>query len=80
MCSALRSRGIYDYALFTDIDELVLGSLPGGSLTKALKLCSDAYVSQNKLGCSFNSNTVSSVYTKLDENEELELKDKLLLE
>lgn len=80
MCSALRSRGIYDYALFTDIDELVVGSLPGGSLTKALKLCSDAYVSQNKLGCSFNSNTVSSIYTKLDENEELELKDKLLLE
>jgi hypothetical protein len=35
---------------------------------------------KGKIACSFNSNTVSSIYTKLNEEEELALKDKLLLE
>ena len=75
---ALRSRGLYDYALFTDIDEVVMGGSMG--LVLALELCEKAHSNRGVIGCSFNSNTVSSIFTKLTEDEEKKVKDKLLLE
>ena len=75
---ALRSRGIYDYALFSDIDEVAMGGDEG--LTPALEMCEQAHKDRGVIGCSFNSNTVSSVFTKLTDDEELKVKDKLLLE
>ena len=98
----IRSRGVYDYALFSgkslfrlidmatdtsrpltlpqDIDEITLGAEPDGLLSNALAMCSEAKKKHQKIGCSFNSNTVSSIYTKLDAVEENAMKDKLLLE
>lgn len=75
---ALRSRGQYDYALFSDIDEVAMGG-PNG-LAPALELCEQAHTNRGVIGCSFNSNTVSSVFTKLTDDEEMKMKDKLLLE
>ena len=84
---ALRSRGIYDYALFSDIDEIAAGGksgpdtkYPDGHLAPALDMCEEAKQTRGKIACSFNSNTVSSIYTKLNEEEELAMKDKLILE
>mmetsp|Transcript_37486 Transcript_37486/g.68881 ORF Transcript_37486/g.68881 Transcript_37486/m.68881 type:complete len:1018 (+) Transcript_37486:72-3125(+) len=84
---ALRSRDIYDYALFSDIDEIGVGGKYGsntnfteGHLAPALDLCDEAKEKRGKIACSFNSNTVSSNYTKLNEEEELTMKDKLILE
>jgi len=76
----IRSRGVYDYALFSDIDEITLGVEPDGLLSNALAMCSEAKKMHQKIGCSFNSNTVSSIYTKLDGVEEDAMKNKLLLE
>lgn len=75
---ALRSRGLYDYALFSDIDEVAMGGDEG--LTPALEMCEQAHADRGVIGCSFNSNTVSSVFTKLTADEEVKMKDKLLLE
>eukprot|EP00986_Skeletonema_menzelii_P009433 scaffold4297_cov152-Skeletonema_menzelii.AAC.12 len=75
---ALRSRGVYDYALFSDIDEVAMGGDEG--LARALDMCERAHTDRGVIGCSFNSNTVSSVFTKLTEDEEMKMKDKLLLE
>eukprot|EP00571_Detonula_confervacea_P016021 CAMPEP_0172307836 /NCGR_PEP_ID=MMETSP1058-20130122/8599_1 /TAXON_ID=83371 /ORGANISM="Detonula confervacea, Strain CCMP 353" /LENGTH=991 /DNA_ID=CAMNT_0013020113 /DNA_START=141 /DNA_END=3113 /DNA_ORIENTATION=- len=77
---ALRSRGIYDYALFSDLDEIAVGGYPGGHLAPALEMCQEAKEKRGKIACSFNSNTVSSIYTKLNDEEELAMKDKLILE
>ena len=84
---ALRSRGIYDYALFSDIDEIAVGgsvasksSYPDGHLGPALDMCDEAHKEKGKIACSFNSNTVSSIYTKFNEEEEFALKDKPILE
>lgn len=83
---ALRSRGQFDYALFSDIDEIAVGSngshakYPQGDLGPALEACAAAKEKDNKIGCSFNSNTVTSVYTKLDEKEEAYFRDKLMLQ
>lgn len=84
---ALRSRGIYDYALFSDIDEVVVGAKAvsenrrnEGMLTLALDMCEEAKEKRGKVACSFNSNTVSSIYTKLNDEEEMVMKDKLILE
>mmetsp|Transcript_30953 Transcript_30953/g.65891 ORF Transcript_30953/g.65891 Transcript_30953/m.65891 type:complete len:293 (-) Transcript_30953:1608-2486(-) len=84
---ALRTRGIYDYALFSDIDEIAVGgksgtntNYPDGHLAPALEMCEEAKIMRRKIACSFNSNTVSSIYTKLTEEEELALKDNLILE
>lgn len=76
---ALRSRGQFDFALFSDIDEIAVGR-NGGQLVPALDACAAAKDKDNKIGCTFNSNTVTSVYTKLDEKEEAYFKDKLMLE
>ncbi|KAL7508779.1 hypothetical protein ACHAXN_005857 [Cyclotella atomus] len=76
---ALRSRGQFDFALFSDIDEIAVGR-NGGQLGPALDACAAAKDKDNKIGCTFNSNTVTSVYTKLDEKEEAYFKDKLMLE
>merc|ERR1712238_153549 len=46
----------------------------------ALDLCSEAKTKRGKIACSFNSNTVSSIYTKLSKEEELAMRDKLMLE
>ncbi|KAK1745087.1 glycosyltransferase (family 92) [Skeletonema marinoi] len=75
---ALRSRGLYDYALFSDIDEVAMGGNEG--LAPALEMCEQAHTDRGVIGCSFNSNTVSSVFTKLTDEEEMKMKDKLLLE
>ena len=75
---ALRSRGQFDYALFSDIDEIAVSSK--GSLQPALDACAAAKKNDGKIGCSFNSNTVTSVYTKFDDKEEAHFKDKLMLE
>ena len=75
---ALRSRGLYDYALFSDIDEVAMGGNEG--LAPALEMCEQAHTDRGVIGCSFNSNTVSSVFTKLTDEEEKKMKDKLLLE
>ena len=84
---ALRSRGIFDYALFSDLDEIAVGgkygsitSFPEGHLAPALEMCDEAKKSSKKIACSFNSNTVSSVFTKLSDEEEMAVKDKLMLE
>ena len=77
---ALRVRGLYDYALFADIDEIVAVPGPSGNLIDAVKRCHTAHTTQGKAGCSFNSHVVSSVYTKLNADEELKMNDKLLLE
>ena len=85
---ALRSRGTFDYALFSDIDEVAVGGgkggpnsdYPVGHLAPALEMCEEAKAKRKKIACSFNSNTVSSIYTKLNEEEELIMKDKLILE
>eukprot|EP00986_Skeletonema_menzelii_P013967 scaffold8679_cov154-Skeletonema_menzelii.AAC.10 len=76
---ALRSRGVYDYALFSDIDEVAMGRGDEG-LAPALEMCEQAHTDRGVIGCSFNSNTVSSVFTKLTDDEEMKMKDKLLLE
>jgi hypothetical protein len=82
---ALRSRGVYDYALFSDIDEIAVGgsdsrsNYSSGHLGPALMKCAAAKAN-GKIGCSFNSNTVTSVYTKLNEKEKTFFQDKLLLE
>ena len=75
---ALRSRGQFDYALFSDIDEVAMGGANG--LAPALELCEEAHNKRGAVGCSFNSNTVSSVFTKLTPPEEKKMKDKLLLD
>ena len=77
---ALRSRDIFHYALFSDLDEIVVGDPKDGLLTQALEMCEEAKKSKGKIACSFNSNTVSSIYTKLNDDEEKALKDKLVLE
>ncbi len=81
---ALRSRGMYDYALFSDIDEIVVSGSkttnPDGQLAPALDMCENAKKKKGVVACSFNSNTVSSIYTKLNQEEELAMKDKLILE
>jgi hypothetical protein len=77
---ALRSRGQFDYALFSDIDEITVGNSPTGHLGPALDACMAAKEKDNKIACSFNSNTVTSVYTKLNDKEEKFFSDKLLLE
>ncbi|EJK60431.1 hypothetical protein THAOC_19223 [Thalassiosira oceanica] len=76
----LRVRGFYDYALFADIDEIVAVPGPSGNLIDAVKRCHTAHTTQGKAGCSFNSQVVSSVYTKLHADEEKKMTDKLLLE
>mmetsp|Transcript_43088 Transcript_43088/g.91651 ORF Transcript_43088/g.91651 Transcript_43088/m.91651 type:complete len:441 (-) Transcript_43088:26-1348(-) len=80
---ALRSRGVFDYALFSDVEELALGgSGPGGwegHLATALDTCEEAKNARGKIACSFDSNTVTSVYTKLNEAEETAAKGDLLL-
>ncbi|EJK58050.1 hypothetical protein THAOC_21852 [Thalassiosira oceanica] len=76
----LRVRGLYDYALFADIDEIVAVPGPSGNLIDAVKRCHTAHTTQGKAGCSFNSQVVSSVYTKLHADEERKMTDKLLLE
>ena len=75
---ALRSRGQFDYALFSDIDEIAVSRK--GSLQPALDACAAAKKKDGKIGCSFNSNTVTSVYTKFNDQEETYFKDKLMLE
>jgi hypothetical protein len=75
---ALRSRGLHNYALFSDIDEVAMGGTNG--LAPALELCEQAHTDRGVIGCSFNSKTVSSVFTKLTDDEEMKMKDKLLLE
>jgi hypothetical protein len=75
---ALRSRGQFDYALFSDIDEVAMGGNEG--LAPALDVCEQAHTDRGVIGCSLNSNTVSSVFTKLTDEEEMKMKDKLLLE
>lgn len=75
---ALRSRGQYEYALFGDIDEVAMVDANG--LAPALDLCEEAHTKRGVIGCSFNSNTVSSVFTKLTDDEEMKMTDKLLLE
>ncbi len=75
---ALRSRGLYGYALFSDIDEVAMGGTNG--LAPALELCEQAHTNRGVIGCSFHSKTVSSVFTKLTDEEEMKMKDKLLLE
>ena len=75
----LRVRGLYDYALFADIDEIVVSG-PSGNLIDAVKICHTAHTTQGKAGCSFNSQVVSSVYTKLHADEARKMKAKLLLE
>ncbi|KAL3762976.1 hypothetical protein ACHAWU_001123 [Discostella pseudostelligera] len=84
---ALRSRGMFDYALFSDIDEVAVGpdsssisAYPNGHLAPALDLCDEANKQNGKIACSFNSKTVTSIYTKLDKEEELASKDKLIME
>jgi hypothetical protein len=83
---ALRSRGHFDYALFSDIDEIAVGhkgthlKYPQGHLNFAIEACAAAKAKNGKFACSFNSNTVTSVYTKLNSKEESFLKDKLMLE
>ncbi len=84
---ALRSRGMFDYALFSDIDEVAVGpnssstsAYPKGHLAPALELCDEANKKNGKIACSFNSKTVTSIYTNLDNEEEIASKDKLFLE
>ena len=84
---ALRSRGIYDYALFSDIDEVVVGpaSSPKGDYSKGhiapvLDICEKAKKERGKIACSFNSNTVTSVFTRFNEEEEIAMDEKLILE
>ena len=84
---ALRSRGVFDYALFSDIDEVAVGPNAGSTLTNSnenlspvLDLCDVAYKKNGKIACSFNSKSVTSIYTKLYNEEEIALKDKLILE
>ncbi|KAL7463674.1 hypothetical protein ACHAXS_004034 [Conticribra weissflogii] len=77
---AMRNRRIYDYALFSDIDEVAFGALPDGQLGPALDACDKAKKNDGKVACSFNSNTVTSIYTKLNDEEEASIVDKLLLE
>ena len=77
---ALRSRGIFDFALFSDIDEIAVGGNPEGHLGPALDMCEKAHKDKGKIACSFNSNTVSSIYTKRNEEEEVALKDRPILE
>ncbi|KAL3796789.1 hypothetical protein HJC23_010936 [Cyclotella cryptica] len=83
---ALRSRGHFDYALFSDIDEIAVGNYgsnpkyPPGHLGPAIEACAAAKEKNEKIGCSFNSNTVTSVYTKLNSEEESFMKDRLMLE
>ncbi len=84
---ALRARGMYEYALFSDIDEVVVGpdsssniDYPKGHLAPVLDICDEAKAKRGKVAFSFNSNTVTSIYTKLSEEEEIAMKDKLILE
>jgi len=77
---AIRNRRIYDYALFSDIDEVAFGALPDGKLGPALDVCEKAKKNDGKVACSFNSNTVTSIYTKLNDEEEASMENKLLLE
>ncbi len=84
---ALRSRGMFDYALFSDIDEVSVGpdasstsAHPNGHLAPVLELCDEAYNKNGKVACSFNSKSVTSIYTKLDNKEEMAMNDKLILE
>lgn len=83
---ALRSRGIYDYALFSDIDEVIVKPKSDSNvdlndgLASVLKRCDAAKKNQGKIAFSFNSNTVTSIYTKLNDAEEKDMDDKLMLE
>jgi hypothetical protein len=84
---ALRARGVYDYALFSDIDEVVVGpnsssqiGYPNGHLAPVLDICDEAKTKRGKVAFSFNSNTVTSIYTKFSEEEEIAMKDELILE
>ena len=78
---ALRSRGVYDYALFSDIDEIAVGDeKDDGRLSKAMDMCDNAKQQRGIVACSFNSNTVSSIFTKLNDEEEMAIQDKLILE
>ena len=78
----LRNRGAYDYALFSDIDEVLMVGNPEGHIGAALDACDAASANDEnpKIACSFNSNTVTSIYTKPTDKEELTLNEKLLLE
>ena len=84
---ALRSRGIYDYALFSDIDEVVVGptsnpkgDYTNGHLAPVLDICDEAKKKRGNIACSFNSNSVTSVFTRLNEEEEIAMDEKLILE
>lgn len=84
---ALRSRGQFEYALFSDIDEVAIGpnsspkgNYPNGHLAPVFEFCDEAKKTRGKIAFSFNSNTVTSIYTKLNEEEEMAMQDKLILE
>lgn len=84
---ALRSRGMFDYALFSDIDEVAVApnsssasDYPNGHLAPVMDFCDEANIRSGKIACSFNTKTVTSIYTKLDEEEDLALKEKLIME
>lgn len=70
----LRSRGLYDYALFSDVDEVWLGEMGAnhtGDIATGLSACQKAYEESNgtKIACSVNSITMSSVFTMLSPEE-----------
>ncbi len=77
----LRSRGAADFVVVTDIDEVLLGRTPPGAdaaaepggLASAALECHRAHLrsAKTKLGCSFNSHTVTSVFTQLTPAERL---------
>mmetsp|Transcript_8264 Transcript_8264/g.17231 ORF Transcript_8264/g.17231 Transcript_8264/m.17231 type:complete len:805 (-) Transcript_8264:117-2531(-) len=78
----LRSRGLYDYALFGDIDEVWLGDTTTdapGDVGSGLAQCQKAHEESNgaKIGCCVHSHTMTSVYSKLTSEEEA--KNMLLL-
>jgi len=71
----LRERGRQDFIVMTDIDELLrfpyFGIKPNTNpMHRALDWCYEKFKEDKlKRGCSFNSHTITSIYTKLTKEE-----------
>mmetsp|Transcript_8 Transcript_8/g.40 ORF Transcript_8/g.40 Transcript_8/m.40 type:complete len:978 (+) Transcript_8:237-3170(+) len=66
----LRTRGVYDYALLGDIDEVWLGdtaSISAGNVGSGLVACQQEHDNSHGkiIGCGVQSSTISSVYNKM---------------
>jgi len=67
----LRTRGAADFAIFSDVDELIYAPVhSSGLIYHALRECDKTLrTTTTKMGCSFNSHTMTSIFTKLSEEE-----------